>query len=193
MSTSEIPLYIDLKSPYAFIASHRALALEAEGKAAFDWRPFKLEIGSRAGADPEAFLRRARYIYRDVRRFAGPLGLTVRGPTKIYDSMTALVGLLYAKSAGVHRAYIAAAFTNFFNRELDPGDVEAVTALLANCGADADRFASYLAGPGADQFAASQEEAQELGICGAPMFVVGEELYWGQDRMDMALAAAGIT
>ena len=76
MSTSEIPLYIDLKSPYAFIASHRALALEAEGKAAFDWRPFKLEIGSRAGADPEAFLRRARYIYRDVRRFAGPLGLT---------------------------------------------------------------------------------------------------------------------
>ena len=78
MSTSEIPLYIDLKSPYAFIASHRALALEAEGKAAFDWRPFKLEIGSRAGSDPEAFLRRARYIYRDVRRFAGPLGLTRR-------------------------------------------------------------------------------------------------------------------
>ena len=98
------------------------------GKAAFDWRPFKLEIGSRAGSDPEAFLRRARYIYRDVRRFAGPLGLTVRGPTKIYDSMTALVGLLYAKSAGVHRAYIATAFTKFFNRELDPGDVEAVGA-----------------------------------------------------------------
>jgi len=193
MSTSEIPLYIDLKSPYSFIAAHRALALEADRKAAFDWRPFKLEIGSRADANPEAFLRRARYIYRDVRRFAGPLGLTVRGPTKIYDSTTALIGLLYAKEAGVHRDYIAAAFTKFFNRELDPGDTAAVTTLLADCGADAEEFATYLEGEGADQFAASQAEAEELGICGAPMFVVGEELYWGQDRMDMALAAAGLT
>ncbi len=82
-----IPLYIDLKSPFSYVAAHRALAFSRAGKAEFDWLPFTLDIAGRAG-NP-GWQRRIRYQYRDVRRFATPLGLTIRGPEKVYDSTVA--------------------------------------------------------------------------------------------------------
>ena len=51
MSGKMIPLYIDLKSPYSYLAAHRALALEKAGKVTFDWQPFELNIAGRADAD----------------------------------------------------------------------------------------------------------------------------------------------
>jgi 2-hydroxychromene-2-carboxylate isomerase len=192
MSGKMIPLYIDLKSPYSYLAAHRALALEEAGEVTFDWRPFVLNIAGRANADPEAFLRRARYLYRDVRRFAAPLGLTVKGPKRIYDSTLASIGLLTAKAAGVHQRYISKSYQRFFNRDLELDDAEVIEALLADCGVDASGLATYAAGDGKDALAASRTEAETLGIFAAPTFVIGEELFRGQDRMDMAMTMARI-
>jgi 2-hydroxychromene-2-carboxylate isomerase len=192
MSGKMIPLYIDLKSPYSYLAAHRALALEEAGELIFDWRPFVLDIAGRANADPEAFLRRARYLYRDVRRFAAPLGLTVKGPERIYDSTLASIGLLTAKAAGVHQRYISKSYQRFFDRDLELDDAEVIEALLADCGVDASGLATYAAGEGKDALATSRAEAESLGIFAAPTFVIGEELFWGQDRMDMAMTMAGI-
>ena len=93
-----IPFYIDLKSPYSYVAAHRGLALARAGRLQFDWRPFTLDIGSRTGSP--GWRNRARYVYRDVRRFATPLGLTIRGPKEVYNSSVAQIGLLYAKQCG---------------------------------------------------------------------------------------------
>lgn len=192
MSGKVIPLYIDLKSPYSYLAAHRALALEEAGEVTFDWRPFVLNIAGRANADPEAFLRRARYLYRDVRRFAAPLGLTVKGPKRIYDSTLASIGLLTAKAAGVQQRYISESYQRFFNRDLELDDAEVIEALLADCGVDASGLATYAAGEGKDALATSRAEAERLGVFAAPTFVIGEELFWGQDRMDMAMTMARI-
>jgi 2-hydroxychromene-2-carboxylate isomerase len=192
MSGKMIPLYIDLKSPYSYLAAHRALALEEAGELIFDWRPFVLDIAGRANADPEAFLRRARYLYRDVRRFAAPLGLTVKGPKRIYDSTLASIGLLTAKAAGVHQRYISKSYQRFFDRDLELDDAEVIEALLADCGVDASGLVTYAAGEGKDALATSRAEAESLGVFAAPTFVIGEELFWGQDRMDMAMTMARI-
>ena len=185
-----IPFYIDLKSPYSYVAAHRGLALSRAGKVTFDWLPYTLDIAGRAGGD--GWLNRVRYLYRDVRRFATPLGLTVRGPEKVYDSTVAQIGLLYAKQAGVHEAYIGNVFTAFFNRELAPDDIEAVAAQLEACGCDPAGFATYLDGDGRALHDDIRAKAEEAGVFGVPSLIVGGELYWGQDRFDMALAAAGV-
>jgi 2-hydroxychromene-2-carboxylate isomerase len=192
MSGKMIPLYIDLKSPYSYLAAHRALALEEAGEVTFDWQPFVLNIAGRTNADTEAFLRRARYLYRDVRRFAGPLGLTVKGPKRIYDSTLASIGLLTAKAAGVHQRYISKSYQRFFDRDLELDDTEVIEALLAECGVDASGLAAYTAGEDKDALAGSRTEAKTLGIFAASTFVIGKELFWGQDRMDMAMNMAGI-
>lgn len=186
-----IPFYIDLKSPFSYVAAHRGLALSRAGKASFDWLPYTLDIAGRAGGP--GWKQRIRYVYRDVRRFATPLGLTIRGPEKVYDSTIAQIGLLYAKQAGVHETYIEKAFALFFQRELAPDDSAAITALLKECGCDVAGFSAFLEGEGAQALTAIQEEAVTAGVFGVPSLIVGDELFWGQDRLDMALAQAGIT
>lgn len=185
-----IPFYIDLKSPYSYVAAHRGLALSRAGKVTFDWLPYTLDIAGRVGG--EGWLNRVRYLYRDVRRFATPLGLTVRGPEKVYDSTIAQIGLLYAKQAGAHEAYIENAFRAFFSRELEPDDVGAVAAQLEACGCDPAAFAAYLASEGRALHDEIRARAEEAGVFGVPSLIVGGELFWGQDRFDMALAAAGV-
>ena len=192
MSGKMIPLYIDLKSPYSYLAAHRALALEKAGEVTFDWQPFELNIAGRADADREAFLRRARYLYRDVRRFATPLGLTVKGPQRIYDSKLASIGLMMAKAAGVHQCYISECYRRFFDRDLELDDAEMIEALLADCGVDASDLVTYATGEGKEALAVSRVEAESLGVFAVPTFIIGKELYWGQDRMDLAMTMAGV-
>lgn len=185
-----IPFYIDLKSPYSYIAAHRGLELARQGKAQFDWQPFTLDLSGRAGAP--GWRNRARYVYRDVRRFATPLGLTIRGPKEIYDSTVAQIGLLYAKRFGDPEVYIENVFAAFFQRELAPDDVAAVTAQLEKCGCPTDVFAAFLKGEGAKVLADIRDEAETAGVFAVPSLIVEGELYWGQDRFDMAMEAAGI-
>lgn len=185
-----IPFYIDLKSPYSYVAAHRGLELSRTGKAAFDWLPYTLDIAGRAGG--EGWLNRVRYLYRDVRRFATPLGLTVRGPEKVYDSTVAQIGLLYAKQADAHEAYIGNAFRAFFSREFEPDDVAAVAAQLDASGCDPAGFAAFLEGDGRTLHTEIRAKAEEAGVFGVPSLIVDGEIYWGQDRFDMALAAAGV-
>ncbi len=192
MSEEAVPIYIDLKSPYSYVAAHRALALEETGKVIFDWWPFVLNTAGRAKSDPGSFIRRARYIYRDVRRFATPLGLTIKGPKQIHDSTLASIALLSSKNEGAHRRYIAECYRRFFDRDLELDNVKAIKALLADCGVDTSKFASYAAGEGKDLLATCQAEADAIGVFAVPTFVIGSELYWGQDRMDMAMTAAGV-
>ena len=186
-----IPFYIDLKSPFSYVAAHQGLALSRAGKANFDWLPFTLDIAGRVGG--AGWQQRVRYVYRDVRRFATPLGLTIRGPKEVYDSTVAQIGLLFAKQAGVHEAYIERAFALFFQRELAPDDSAAITALLKECDCDVAGFPAFLEGEGAQALTAIQEEAEAAGVFGVPSLIVGDELFWGQDRLDMALAQAGVT
>ena len=192
MPEAAIPFYIDLKSPYSYLAAHRALLLEETGAATFDWRPFTLDIAGRANVNREAFLRRARYLYRDVRRFAGPLGLTIKGPTRIYDSEFASIGLLFAKRSNFHRDYVSNAYRSFFDRSLELDDADAITSLIGRCGGDTATFHTFAESEGRDALAASRAHAETLGVFAVPTFIIGEELYWGQDRMDMAMTAAGV-
>jgi len=185
-----IPFYIDLKSPYSYVAAHRGLALARAGRVQFDWRPFTLDIGSRTGAP--GWRNRARYVYRDVRRFATPLGLTIRGPKKVYNSSVAQIGLLYVKQYGDVEAYIENTFAAFFNRELAPDDVAAVKIQLERCGCPFEGFVGFLKGEGGQALATMQEEADQAGVFAVPTLIIEGELYWGQDRFDMALAAAGV-
>jgi len=192
MSDEAVSIYIDLKSPYSYVAAHKALALEEAGKVIFDWRPFVLNTAERAKADRESFIRRARYIYRDVRRFATPLNLTVKGPKQIHDSTLASIALLFSQNAGAHRRYISECYRRFFDRDLELDNAKAIEALLADCGIDASEFTPYAAGEGSDLLASCRAEADAIGVFAVPTFVIGTELYWGQDRMDMALTEAGI-
>ena len=102
------------------------------------------------------------------------------------------IALLFSQNAGAHRRYISECYRRFFDRDLELDNAKAIEALLADCGIDASEFTPYAAGEGSDLLASCRAEADAIGVFAVPTFVIGTELYWGQDRMDMAMTEAGI-
>jgi 2-hydroxychromene-2-carboxylate isomerase len=199
MPGTVVTLYTDYKSPYAFVAKAAAYALEEDYDIALRWLPYTLNIPSYLGSvddrSPHQW-RRVRYSYMDARRFANQQGLTLKGPTKIFDSRLAGIGMLYAEREAVFRRYNDLVFERFWKRELDIEAFDAMAAVLREAGADTDAFRDFVDGPGGAEHDRIRAEAEEAGVFGVPMFVVDGELFWGGDRLPQIrekLAATGLT
>jgi 2-hydroxychromene-2-carboxylate isomerase len=190
-------VYFDYKSPYAYLAKDPARGLAAEFGIPVNWRPYTLRIPEFLGAVDtrnDHQWRRVKYSYMDARRLANERGLIVLGPKRIFESRIAHIGALFCQAQGVFDAYHDMVFERFFKRDLDIEDAGAVQQVVATVGApDAGSFLDYLVGEGDALYHQVLEAAEAAGIFGVPSFVVGEEIFWGSDRLDMtrrALAAA---
>lgn len=186
--TETLPFYIDFKSPYAYLAITPTRQLERDFDVKLDWMPLTLHIPNYLDAVDERTAhnwRKVRYAYMDARRLANRVGLTVRGPQKIFDTRTASVALMYAKNKPGFDRFVDLAFERFFKRELDIEDEQVVAALLIEAGIDASGFGAYLHGPGGAQHDSDRIKTEESGVFGVPTLLVQSEIFWGGDRIDL--------
>ena len=193
-----IVVYIDYKSPYAYLAKNLVYELERDFPVTVDWLPYTLDIPSFLGSarvdehgnviesnrDAHQW-RQVRYSYMDCRRQARKRGLTILGPRKIWDSSVAAIGMLWAKrqDAAVLRNYHDRVFEKFWRRELDIEDPEVIATTLTASGADAFGFGSYLSGPGRAEHDQICRQAEAAGVFGVPTFVIDGELFWGREHL----------
>jgi 2-hydroxychromene-2-carboxylate isomerase len=188
----KVDLWLDLRSPYSYLAKDPAYDLEREFEAELAIRPFSLNIASGVNLnDPDAMargLRRIKYLYADARRFANPRGITLLGPRKIFDQTLVHLAWLYADRSGHGRALVDLAYPRFFKRELDYEDRAAVTGLLTDAGVDVSGFDAFAIGEGPAELKRHQQEAEQQGVFAVPTFVLDGELFWGQDRIDFVRA-----
>jgi 2-hydroxychromene-2-carboxylate isomerase len=187
-----IDLWLDLRSPFSFLAKDPAYELERDFEVGLRLRPFALDIaGSVNLSDPAAIargMRKIKYFYLDARRFAKPRGITLLGPKKIFDQKLVHLAWLYAARSGHDRALIDLAYPRFFKRELDYEDRGAIGTLLQDAGVDPAGFDAFAAGDGPEELKRHQTEAEQQGVFAVPTFVVDGELFWGQDRLEFVRA-----
>lgn len=191
-------LYIDFKSPYAYLAKDPAYALEDDLGIEIDWRPLTLDIPSYLGSarlDAQGKVAESnrtpqqwsgvKYAYRDARRYASLRGLTIRGTTKIWDSSLAGIGMQWAKAQGrkILRGYIDRVYDRFWKRELDIEDPAVIERVLAEAGADLRGFAAYHTGAGRNDNDRIQAQIFEAGVFGVPSFIVDGELFFGREHL----------
>ena len=119
----------------------------------------------------------------DCRREASRRGLIVRGPRHIFDSSIAHIAQQWVAQQGPFREFHDAVFERFWRRELDIENVEVLTAVMDEFGLDAGGFAAYLAGPGRETHDRAQAQAEADGVFGVPSWRVGDELFWGLERL----------
>jgi len=205
-----VTVYIDYKSPYAYLAKDFAYELQRDFPVRLDWLPYDLDLADFMGSarvdnsgqvieerrTPHQW-RRVKYSYMDCRRQARKRGLVIRGTQKIWNSQIASIGMLFAKRRGetVLRRYHDITFERFWKRELDIEDPAVVTAVLAEAGADTAGFAAYLAGEGRAELVHVCRDAEEKGVFGVPSFIVDGELFWGREHLPdiREMLAAGPT
>jgi 2-hydroxychromene-2-carboxylate isomerase len=196
---SDRPLivYIDYKSPYAFVAVEPTYELAEALGIEIDWRPLTLDIPSYLGSarlDAKGKVVESqrsasqwtavRYAYKDARRYAALRGLTVRGTTKIWDTALAGQGLLWAKvqSDSILRRYTRLSYERFWRRELDVEDPAVVEGVLAEAGAEVSGFRADAAENRA-RYDAMQREIFDAGIFGVPGYVVAGDYYFGREHL----------
>jgi 2-hydroxychromene-2-carboxylate isomerase len=197
-ASSMLTVYIDYKSPYAYLAKDLVYALERDFPVDIDWQPYRLDIPSFLGSarvdDSGRVIeehrnahqwRRVRYSYMDCRRQARKRGLVIRGTQKIWDTTVALCGMLYAKrhDNAVLRRYHDTVFERFWKRELDIEDASVIGGVLAEAGGDPAGFADYAAGPGPVELDRICRAAEASGVFGVPSFIFRGELFWGREHL----------
>lgn len=197
---SDAPLivYIDVKSPYAFVAIRPTLALEAELGVQFDWRPLTLDIPSYLGSarkkegkvvasegrSPRTW-NAIRYSYRDARRYAERQGLILKGTEKIWDSSFANIAILWVVHTARDRLaeYLNTVYPRFWRRELDIEDIGVIESCLADAGIDAAGFAAFASGEGRALHDALQPQFHPNGIYGVPTYVLGDDILFGREHI----------
>ena len=190
MAARIVTIYIDYKSPYAYLAKDPAWNLEREFDLRLEWLHYTLQIpeflGTVEGRNAHQW-RRVRYSYMDARRLANRRSLTVRGPQKLFDSRLALMSGLFADHHGKFPDYARKVWELFFRRELDIEKFDELAPLLQSFGLDADAFRRYAEIDGPRELAEAVTEGERDEIFGVPTLMVDGEPFWGNDRIEWVI------
>lgn len=187
--------WFDFASTYSWLSAMRIEPLAAAAGITVAWKPFLLgPIFKAQGWDSSPFNlypAKGRYMWRDLERLAEVQGLVLKRPQSFPQfALTATrVGVAAADEAWLP-AYCRALFAHEFSQGGNIATDEAVAAALTVAGVDPAPWLAGARDPTVKQALRQRgEQAQDLGLFGAPSFVTGDgELFWGNDRLEAALA-----
>lgn len=189
-----LEFWFDFASTYSYPAAMRVDALAREAGVRIDWRPFLLgPIFQAQGWNDSPFNLQAakgRYMWRDVERVCQQHGIAWLKPSQFPRN-----GLLAARVACAHAGadwvpdFIRAVFSANFAHDQDIADPAVIGACLSALGLDTELLLTTAQSPEAKAaLRAQSDQAAALEIFGAPFFRVGGEHFWGNDRLEQALA-----
>lgn len=187
--------YFDLGSPYAYLSAERISGLFAEGGAKQpEWQPVLLGgLFKRFGRESWAKGPERDAGMAECERRASAYGL----PPIVWpepwpgSSLTAMRAAIFAKQTGRTVSFALAAFRQSFAAGRDLTDPDNVVIAAAACELHPN---AVLKAVGTDMVKLALREATDragdLGVTGVPALVVGEEVYWGDDRLEEGVEAA---
>lgn len=188
-----IDFWFSIGSTYSYLSVMRLPQVAASTGIGFRWRPFNVraimrEMENIPFANKPA---KAAYMWRDVARRAAMHGLAPRLPAPYPLAELELANRVAAigMAEGWGETYVRAAYVGWFERGEPAGSEPNVSAAIAVAGQEPSAILERANGPqGVDALAAATDEARALGIFGSPTFVVDGELFWGDDRLEDAVA-----
>jgi 2-hydroxychromene-2-carboxylate isomerase len=191
-----LQFWFEFASTYSYLTAMRIADLAGAAGVQVEWRPFLLgPIFRRQGWNDSPFNvypEKGRYMWRDMERLCDRYGLPLRRPTRFPQN-----GLLAARVACAGAGapwvpdFVRAVYHANFAEDRDISDRGVVAACLERAGQEPPALLARAEAPETkDRLRADTDGAIRLGIFGAPSFVVGGELFWGNDRLEDALAWA---
>ena len=186
----EISLWFTAGSTYTYLTISRLERVAADYGVRFHLRPFYLGVlFKEANIFPfHEGTAKTAYMWRDIARQAKRYGLTPSLPAPYpIDAFRANQVALAAIEQGIGLDYMRASYRAWFEDGLPPGQAENIAASFAELGRDPALVLEQAASDAIDrQLNENTDEARELGIFGSPSFMVGDELFWGDDRLEDA-------
>ena len=193
-----IEFFFDCSSPWTYLGFHNIQPLAAELGVPIRWRPI-LVGGVFNAVNPSVYASRERpvpakrdYMKKDLRDWARLTGLEIRMPPSVFpvNSVKAMRGCLWLDTLqpqGRLVPFATAVFEAYWGRDEDISKDEVLAAVCRQCGIDE---AAFFAGIAQDdikaQLKANTDELIRRGGFGSPtMFVNGDDMYFGNDRLPL--------
>jgi 2-hydroxychromene-2-carboxylate isomerase len=188
-----IDYYASLNSPWTHLGAARIEALAAQHGATL--RIYPVDFGTIfAGSGglplPKRSPQRQAYRLQELVRWRDALGIPITIQPKYFphnEAPASACVIALRETMGdapairlAHRVLMALG-----EEEKDPADPATFAALIRDCGLDAEQVMALGAEPRwLERRAADTRAALDRGVFGAPSYVIGEDIFWGQDRLD---------
>ena len=192
---ARLDFWFELASTYSYLTAMRIGALALEASVEVRWRPFLLgPIFKARGWDTSPFNLypdKGRYMWRDMERVAEAQGVALVRPEPFpQNSLLAARAALSPVVAPRQSAFCRGVFEAEFAEGLSISEPSTLAGIAAGLGLDTEAMLAEAASrPVKERLREETAEAQRLGIFGAPTFVTADgELFWGNDRLEQALA-----
>ena len=191
---AHLEFWFDFASTYSYVAAMRIEALCCAAGVELVWKPFLLgPIFAEQGLSDSPFnlnLRRGEYMWRDLERLCAKFRLPWRHPSHFPRSST-LAARVACEVA--HETwggdYIRRVFTANFGTDQEIGDRAVIAEILTSMGHDATEILVRVESPDRrGALRANTEHAIAIGVFGAPNCYVGDELFWGEEALEDAIA-----
>ncbi len=182
--------WFDFGSPAAYLASTQIAAIEAATGARAVWRPMLLGgvFQATGNHSPATIPAKGRYTFIDFDRFARRYGVPLRyNPHFPINTLLLMRGAVGMQLRDPERFadYCAAMFQAIWVESLDMNDASVVGQALHRAGFEPQSLLALTQEPDVKAaLKAATEEAVARGVFGAPTFFVGDQMFWGQDRID---------
>lgn len=197
-----IDFFFDCSSPWTYLAFRNIQPLAAEIGEPINWRPvlvggiFNSVNKGIYAAREDMNSPKNRYMLKDVLDNAREAGLSIVFPPKVFpvNSVKAMRGCLWIaqdiQAKDRYLDFVEATFAAYFSREEDISQDDVLAAVCLKVGIDADAFLVGIANADVkEKLKANTQEAIRRGAFGSPTFFVGEDMYFGNDRLPLVRSA----
>jgi 2-hydroxychromene-2-carboxylate isomerase len=197
-----IEFFFDCSSPWTYLAFRNLQPLAAELEEPVSWRPvlvggiFNSVNKGIYTAREDMNAPKNRYMLKDVQDSAREAGLKISFPPSVFpvNSVKAMRGCLWiAQDPQARERYtdfVEAVFAAYFGRDEDISQNEVLAEICRKVGIDAQAFFSGIVIPDIkEQLKANTDEAIQRGAFGSPTFFVGDDMYFGNDRLALVRSA----
>ncbi len=196
-SSKTVEFYFDCGSPTAYLAFTQLPGIAARTGATIVYQPMLLGAVFKATGNntPAAVPAKGAYMGRDIARCARRFGVPyASNPHFPVNTLNAMRGAVAAQHDGTLEPYLSAVFEALWVDGKDTSELETFCAVLRQARLEPERFGQRMQDQAIkDKLRADTEAAVARGVFGAPTFFVGDEMFFGQDRLDFVeamLAAA---
>ena len=197
MSVRELEFFFDVGSPYSYLAATRMGGVAERTGAAVRWRPFLLgAVFKETGNEPPARLpAKAKWMLADLHRWAARWGVDFKFPSQFprntLKPQRALV-VVAQREPDQLPDFALALFRGYWVEDRDVSDPEVISAIASAAGLDGEAIVAATAEQSTkDTLKSWTAEAVARGAFGAPTFFVGDEMHWGNDRLELVEASLG--
>lgn len=193
-----IEFFFDCSSPWTYLAFHNLQPLATELDEPVHWRPV-LVGGIFNAVNPSVYAMRDNpvpakwtYMLKDLQDWAREAGLKIVFPPRVFpvNSVKAMRGCLWLEPQGKLLPFATAVFEAYWAREEDISQDAVLLKICNQVGVDGDAFLAGIAQPAIkQQLKANTEEVIARGGFGSPTLFLGDDMYFGNDRLPLLKAA----